>query len=106
MTGDNVPQTASDGGAGSDTVRVRVFVEGWVQGVSFRYNTYQEAARLGISGWVRNLPDGRVSAVYEGSRDTVEEMLAWTRRGPRWADVQRFAIHDEEPRGEQGFTIR
>ena len=91
---------------GDRTVRVRVFVEGWVQGVSFRYSTYQEAARLGVSGWVRNLPDGRVEAVYEGPRDAVEEMVAWTRRGPKWAHVQGFAIHDEEPKGEPGFSIR
>ena len=88
------------------TVRVHVFVEGWVQGVSFRYGTCQEAARLGVAGWVRNLPDGRVEAVYEGLRPLVEEMLAWTRRGPRWAHVQSVAIHDEEPRGEVGFGIR
>ena len=68
-------------------VRVRVFVEGWVQGVWFRYNTVQEATRLGVDGWVRNLPDGRVEAVYEGRRDAVEELLAWTRRGPRWGQV-------------------
>ncbi|OFW61162.1 MAG: acylphosphatase [Actinobacteria bacterium RBG_16_64_13] len=87
-------------------VRVHVFVEGWVQGVSFRYGTSQEAARLGLSGWVRNLPDGRVEAVYEGRRDLVEEMLAWTRRGPRGSHVTEVAIHDEEPKDEQGFSVR
>lgn len=95
-------------GAGSQakTVRVRVFVEGWVQGVSFRYNTVHEATRLGVAGWVRNLPDGRVEAVYEGPRDVVEELLAWTRRGPQWAHVTGMNIHDEEPTGENGFTVR
>ncbi len=87
-------------------VRVHVFVEGRVQGVSFRYNTYLEAVRLGVSGWVQNLSDGRVEAVYEGPRDAVEEMLAWTQRGPDWAHVTAVAVHDEEPRGEQGFTMR
>jgi acylphosphatase len=87
------------------TVRVHVFVEGWVQGVSFRFNTCQEAARLGVAGWVRNLPDGRVEAVYEGPRAIVEEMLAWTRGGPKWAHVQAVAIHDEEPKGERGFSV-
>jgi acylphosphatase len=86
-------------------VRVRVLVEGWVQGVSFRYNTVQEAVRLGVVGWVRNLPDGRVEAVYEGPRASVEELLAWTRRGPQWAHVTSLAIHDEEPRGERGFIV-
>ncbi|MBN1321208.1 MAG: acylphosphatase [Thermoleophilia bacterium] len=95
------------GAAGAErTVRVRVFVEGWVQGVSFRYASCLEAARLGITGWVRNLPDGRVEAVYEGPRDAVEEMLAWTRRGPQWAHVRGLSIHDEDPQGEQGFGIR
>jgi acylphosphatase len=98
--------TGSAGSAGSKVVRVHVFVEGWVQGVSFRYNTMQEAGRLGVDGWVRNLPDGRVEAVYEGPRDTVDEMLAWTRRGPRWAQVARVAIHDEAPTGERGFSVR
>lgn len=87
-------------------VRVRVFVEGRVQGVSFRYYTCQEAARLGVSGWVRNLADGRVEAVYEGPRTAVEEMLAWTRRGPTWAHVDAIAVHDEEPEGERGFSAR
>ena len=88
------------------TVRVHVFVEGWVQGVSFRYNAVQEAVRLGVTGWVRNLPDGRVEAVYEGPRAAVEELLAWTRGGPRWAQVTAVHIHDEEPKGEPGFGVR
>ena len=91
---------------GETTVRVRVFVEGWVQGVNFRYSTVQEATRLGVSGWVRNLPDGRVEAAYEGRREAVEELLAWTRRGPRWAQVTNVDIHDEEPKGERGFSVR
>lgn len=92
--------------SGDTVVRVRVFVEGWVQGVSFRYHTVHEASRLGVRGWVRNLPDGRVEAVYEGPRDAVEELLAWTRHGPQWAHVTGLAIHDEPPKGEQGFAVR
>ena len=91
---------------GGAPVRVHVFVEGGVQGVAFRYSTCQEAARLGVSGWVRNLPDGRVEAVYEGSRPLIEEMLTWTRIGPRWADVRAVAVQDEEPKGERGFSVR
>ena len=86
--------------------RVHVFVEGWVQGVSFRYNTVQEAVRLGVTGWVRNLPDGRVEAVYEGPLGAVEELLTWTRGGPRWAQVTGVDIRDEEPTGEPGFSVR
>lgn len=89
-----------------EVVRAHVFVEGRVQGVSFRHYTAQEAEKLGVSGWVRNLPDGRVEAVYEGPRPAVEEMLAWTRHGPRWAHVTGLTVHDEEPEGETGFRIR
>lgn len=85
---------------------MHIFVDGRVQGVGFRVSTYREATRLGISGWVANLPDGRVEAVYEGARDLVEQMLAWTRRGPDWAQVTSMEIHDEPPRGESGFTVR
>jgi acylphosphatase len=87
-------------------IRVRLFVEGRVQGVSFRHYAWHEATRLGLCGWVRNLGDGRVEAVYEGPRAGVEEMLAWTRRGPALARVDTLAIHDEEPQGERGFSVR
>jgi len=91
----------------SDTtvIRVRVFVEGRVQGVNFRYSVYREASRLGVTGWARNLPDGRVEAVYEGSRAIVEEMLSWTRHGPAHARVTGLAVYDEGVKGEQGFGI-
>jgi acylphosphatase len=88
-----------------ELVRVRVLVQGRVQGVNFRYSAYREADRLGVAGWARNLPDGSVEAVYEGPREAVEEMLTWTRHGPEWARVSEMAIHDEAAVGEQGFTI-
>ena len=90
---------------GPPVVRVHVLVEGRVQGVNFRYSAYQEANRLGLCGWARNLSDGRVEAVYEGPREAVEEMLTWTRHGPEWARVTGMAINDEEPKGERGFRI-
>lgn len=86
-------------------VRVRVFVDGRVQGVGFRAAAAREAARLGVQGWARNLPDGRVEAAYEGPRDAVEDMLAWTRHGPAGARVTDVTIHDEEPKGERGFSV-
>ena len=55
---------------------------------------------------MRNLPDGRVEAVYEGPGEAVEELLAWTRRGPERALVTAVEIHDEEPKGERGFSVR
>lgn len=87
-----------------DLVRVRVFVDGRVQGVGFRASAAREAARLGVQGRVRNLPDGRVEAVYEGPRHAVEDMLAWTRHGPAVARVTQMTIQDEEPQGELGFS--
>jgi acylphosphatase len=90
----------------SPAVRARVFVDGRVQGVGFRQSAAREATRLGLQGWIRNLPDGRVEAVYEGRRDAVEEMVAWSRRGPGWAAVTDLSVCDEEPTGEQGFSIR
>jgi len=85
--------------------RLHVFVEGRVQGVCFRYEAQREATRLGIQGWARNLPDGRVEAVYEGQREAVEEMLTWTQHGPEYAHVATVHIRDEVPRGESGFNI-
>jgi acylphosphatase len=87
-------------------VRVHVFVEGRVQGVWFRDSAWQQAERLGVTGWIRNLPDGKVEAVYEGSRWAVEELLSWTRIGPARADVTGVEIHDETPKGETGFRVR
>jgi len=68
-------------------VRARVLVSGSVQGVWFRESTRQRASDLGLSGWVRNLPDGRVEAVFEGERDAVAAALAFVREGPPLASV-------------------
>jgi acylphosphatase len=96
----------SPGQAGALQVRVHVFIDGRVQGVWFRDSTWQQATRLGVSGWVRNLPDGRVEAIYEGPGDAVEALLAWTRVGPERAQVTAVAVHDEEPEEERGFSVR
>jgi acylphosphatase len=97
--------SAAPGGGGPRVIRVRVFVDGRVQGVGFRVSAAGEAVRLGVQGWARNLPDGRVEAVYEGPRAAVEDMLAWTRHGPGGARVTDMTILDEEPKGERGFTV-
>ena len=73
------------------STRLRVLVSGRVQGVGFRYFTQRTAAELGLTGWVRNLRDGRVEAVAEGERANLEQLLAAIRRGPpssRVADTQ------------------
>lgn len=64
-----------------------------------------EAEGLGVKGWVRNLPDGRVEAVFEGSREVVEEMIRWCYKGPRAAVVKDVAVEYEELEGLLGFKI-
>ncbi|MCZ7663596.1 MAG: acylphosphatase [Thermoleophilia bacterium] len=90
---------------GTPVRRVHVLVEGRVQGVWFRDSARQEAQRLGVSGWVRNLPDGRVEAAYEGPVAEVNRLLEWTRHGPEHAVVTGVDTREEAPRGERGFHI-
>jgi len=87
-------------------IRAHVFVAGRVQGVGFRAYTVDEAAERGVAGWVRNMPDGRVEAVFEGERAAVEAMIEWCRNGPRAARVSSVDVAWEEPRGEIGFETR
>ncbi len=89
-----------------ETVRIRVVVQGRVQGVWFRESTRRMAEQRGIAGWVRNLPAGDVEAVFEGSSETVASALAWCRRGPEHAVVTALQAVDEEPEGLEGFSIR
>ncbi len=83
--------------------RARVVVRGRVQGVFFRAETSDRARSLGLSGWVRNVPDGSVEAVFEGERDRIGSILEWCRSGPGFAEVDDVEVAWEEPRGEQGF---
>lgn len=92
--------------ATADLRRVRAVVEGRVQGVWFRDSAREEARGLGVAGWVRNLPNGGVEAVYEGPPAAVAALLAWTERGPERAVVTNLQIHEEPPEGERGFRIR
>jgi acylphosphatase len=84
------------------TERVRVVVEGRVQGVGFRASTWQEARRLGLTGWVRNRADGRVEAVAEGPRERLDAFVAWCGGGPSFARVERIETSFEEARDEFG----
>jgi acylphosphatase len=86
--------------------RVRVLVRGRVQGVFFRAETRARAESFGLSGSVRNLPDGRVEAVFEGDPERVESMVAWCGRGPEGASVEDVEVSSEEPTGEPGFLVR
>lgn len=89
-----------------DQIRAHVVISGRVQGVGYRFSTEDQANDLGINGWVRNLPDGRVEAVFEGTRATVEEMIQWCHQGPRGAVVKDVAIEYEAPEGLEGFEIK
>ena len=88
-------------------VRTHIFVSGMVQGVFFRSETEYEAVKRNVCGWVRNLPDGRVEAVFEGEKEAVEELVGFCRRGPRGARVSRVEVRWEEYTGEfKEFRIR
>ena len=85
--------------------RAHVFFSGKVQGVYFRANTCEKARDLGLKGWVRNLPDGRVEAVFEGPRDMVEEAVEYCSRGQPYASVENVEISWEDALGETDFSI-
>lgn len=84
----------------------QVSVYGRVQGVWFRASTKEKAEALGISGFVRNQADGSVYAELEGSTETLELMLAWLRRGPPLAQVDRIEVDKQEANNYSGFDIR
>jgi len=87
--------------------RCHVTVTGRVQGVGMRWSCAREAERVGVAGWVRNLPDGRVEAVLEGEDDAVDRVLRWLHTGPPAARVDDVTVRGVEPEGEeQGFRVR
>jgi len=87
-------------------IRRRVIVRGLVQGVFFRDSTRRLAQRHGVSGWVANRADGAVEAVFEGEADAVERLVAFSRVGPRGAQVESVEVTEEEPEGLSGFAVR
>jgi len=87
--------------------RLRVRIEGRVQGVFFREFTRRRAQGLGLQGWVRNCSDGSVEAVFEGEEKSVEQALEAVRRGPELARVLRTETFEETPMGQpKGFEVR
>lgn len=84
----------------SKKTRAHVFVSGVVQGVYFRQNTKQVATRHNVTGWVRNLPDGRVEAVFEGNETDVNEVIEWCHVGPPKAKVNDVNVKFEKYTGE------
>lgn len=86
--------------------RVQLLIEGRVQGVCYRAFTQNQAIKLGLNGWVRNMYDGRVEAVLEGQRELIEQAILACKNGPSGARVTDVDITWERPLGEQGFEIR
>jgi len=86
--------------------RVHIYVAGRVQGVCFRMYACEQARRLGLTGWIRNLSDGRVEAVAEGQDGAVDEFLEWCGRGPPHAVVTKLTATEEPAAGEfSDFSI-
>ena len=90
----------------TDKICVHVFISGLVQGVGYRWHTMKKAQSLGIQGWVRNLPDSRVEAVFEGLPDALEKMIEWCHQGPSSAVVENVVVNDEAVAGFLNFEVR
>ncbi|HYN99495.1 MAG TPA: acylphosphatase [Actinomycetota bacterium] len=86
--------------------RVHLWISGRVQGVFFRQETARLARAAGVAGWVRNLGDGRVEAVFEGDPAEVQSLVRWATSGPPMAYVEHVETEEEEPGGEKDFRIR
>lgn len=102
--------TAGQGDTSSKVRRVRIRVRGRVQGVAYRAATRHEARRLGLDGWVRNLPDGSVEAEAQGDPETVAALITWCHDGPSLARVTGVDVEElppaTGPAAERGFEIR
>ncbi|GAB4155417.1 MAG: acylphosphatase [Cyanobacteria bacterium J069] len=90
----------------SDWIRAHVWISGKVQGVGYRFSTCDTALVLKVNGWVQNLRDGRVEAVFEGPGDRVAEMIRWCHQGPPTAQVQDVAVQYEPPEYLRRFELK
>jgi acylphosphatase len=90
----------------ADRIRAHVFISGRVQGVYYRATTRDTARERGVDGWVKNLDDGRVEAVFEGDADAVEAMVEWCHTGSPSARVEDVSVEYGDPTGLDGFEIR
>lgn len=86
--------------------RAHVFISGRVQGVFYRANTKEMAAEMEVDGWVKNLNDGRVEAVFEGRRKNIEKIIDWCWEGSSQANVEDIDVSWEDPRDIEGFEIK
>lgn len=82
------------------------YVSGRVQGVRFRQSTAEQAERLELDGWVRNLADGRVEVLFEGEEAAVIELSTWLEQGPRHAEVAELELQPQALQGVAGFVVR
>lgn len=88
-------------------VRAHILVSGRVQGVFFRSETSYEAEKRGVKGWIRNLPDGKVEAIFEGEEESVRELVEFCRHGPLGAKVAKVDVTWENHTGEfRRFEVR
>ena len=85
--------------------RLHVVVSGDVQGVGYRYTMLIVAREAGVSGWVRNRRDGTVEAEVEGTREQLDEILAWMAEGPPGSRVENAAVTDVAPQADRGFEV-
>ena len=91
----------------SNKKRVHLFISGTVQGVFFRASTVKKAKKIGVTGWVKNLPDRRVEALLEGNIEDVDKMIEWLKKGPSSAKVENVEIKEGEYKGEfNNFKIK
>ena len=86
--------------------RIHVYVSGQVQGVFYRAECRRKAQELGVGGFARNLPDGRVEAAFEGEDDAVDAMVRWCHEGTSYAEVASVDAAEEQPKGDRDFRVR
>jgi acylphosphatase len=89
-----------------DRIAKRAVVRGIVQGVAFRWYAKERARELGLVGWIRNLPDGRVEACFEGSKEAVDSFVEWLQHGPPAARVDGVDLEEEALSGAERFEVR
>ena len=85
--------------------RVHVYASGQVQGVFYRAECARQARALGLAGFVRNLPDGRVEAAFEGPPEAVDKMVQWCQHGTDWSEVTDVEVTEEQPKGDSEFRV-
>ena len=88
-------------------VRMRILIEGRLQGMNFRYHTQQQAQKLGVVGFVRTLSDGRIEIDMEGSENKIEQLLAWCQEEPHGSQIKTILFRYDEPTSHHSdFVVR